>query len=503
MDKFKIKIDQPELSDADILKHKGFGEVMKAVKQVQLPWYKTGKFWGLTGGSIVVITVTTVLVMNANKSDVVDTTLPEPASVELANPVIESPIVNPPFAETDVPFETFSIDPSVDNEIITEARSIVFIPAGSILNKDGSRATEQVEVRYRDFYSPYEIFLAGIPMEIDQNGTEEHLESAGMYELTTGAEHSIDASRPIEVYFKSTSTDGSYDQYVLNDEGWEHDSPCKPVATTAVSNKNDPPPTRDEVPLVKPTLEEDHTRMLPIGTNQINLFPELKGYENLCLRFNDEDKQFADPAINPSNYSIERSDKPNTYILKLTVRDKTFEVEGTPAFSKVHYDAAMKLYKEQSERIKEKEKRKQQSVIQDESDNSFGHLSEEAGFLLANSKGEFQSFQVIRFGMHNCDRILQEKPKPYFVEYNSREEKAEVQKIYSFFPEINSIYSGAASDQIEIQRNDRSIVVFICQDDKMSVSYLKDIRIDKHTIKFTTDHLISSQKAKTLLATMI
>jgi hypothetical protein len=508
MDKFKINIDQPELSDADILKHKSFGNVMKALDKVQLPFYQTGKFWGLAGGGITVATISSVILINinTNKPEPPELTAAITTSIEqIITPTSVEDLIIPILPETDVAYEQVMIDPSIDNEIITEGKSILYIPTGSIVNNDGTAPTDSVEISFRDFYSPYEIMLAGIPMEINIDDKSEHLESAGMFQITAGPNYKVAPSKPIQVLFKSSSNDGSYDQYVLNDAGWEHSSPCRTVGLNKQKPVKDPSLTsaEGEIELIKPILEEDQTRLLPIGSNQSNQFAELSGYDKLCLKFEEEDKQFADPELNPTSYSIIRGEAANTYVVIFTIRGKTFEVIGTPAFGAKDFDAAVQVHKDQKARLKKKELERNQTNVLTTSNFSFANLSQEANLILTNSKGQFQEFTILEMGVLNCDRILAERPKRFSVQYNSAADKEEVIKVYSFFPEINSIYAATSNYEVQIQQADKSIVVFICRDNMMGVSYLKDIKVDKKTILFNPDNLISKDKAVHLLSSMI
>ncbi|MBL4705169.1 MAG: hypothetical protein JKY54_11645 [Flavobacteriales bacterium] len=498
----KIKIDQPELSDADILKHKNFGNVMQAVGKIQVPWYKTSKFWGLSGGGIAVATVTTLVVLTTTKVDSPSIS-EEPNPVEMIQLVelVATDTTSVPFPENNVPNEHHTIDPTVNNEIITEDGSILFIPANSILNNDETPATEKLDINYRDFYSAYEIFLAGIPMDIKDNGQESFLESAGMFELTTTGDYKIDSKNPIQVYFKSTSNDGSYDQYSLSNDGWSNDSPCK--QTVIKDDINIEKPIVEEIKLAKPVLKNEDDPTILFGSAEIAQFEELSSYENVLLKFDKKDRELADRNIIWDDYKIERGTAPNTYVATLELNGKIYTPIGIPVFDHVAHEKAMKIYQAEVDRLAEKQKRKQQDVIQDNSNMSFSQLSAPARLILKNSNGTFQTFTLTGFGTFNCDRILRQQPKKFDIQFASKEERYNVRVVYSFMRGVSTVESSPPDEEIFIMPEDNSVIAFICEGNKMAVGYLKDLKIGKRTIQFPADQIRNKEEALLLLSEMI
>ena len=56
------------------------------------------------------------------------------------------------------------------------------IPANSIVDKNGKEVMGEVEFRFREMHKASEIFLSGIPMQMNEDRTK-HLQSMGMVEL--------------------------------------------------------------------------------------------------------------------------------------------------------------------------------------------------------------------------------------------------------------------------------------------------------------------------------
>ena len=93
-------------------------------------------------------------------------------------------LTNPPLPELDIPYQKFEIDPSQPNELFSKMGAKINIPSDAFLDKDGNVIKGKVEVSFREFYNPLDFYLAGIPMNYNDNGVDKVLESGGMIELT-------------------------------------------------------------------------------------------------------------------------------------------------------------------------------------------------------------------------------------------------------------------------------------------------------------------------------
>ena len=91
---------------------------------------------------------------------------------------------NPPLPALDILYQKFEIDPSQPNVLYSKYGAKINIPADTFLDKEGNVIKDKVEVSFREFYNPLDFYLAGIPMNYDDNGVEKVLESGGMVELT-------------------------------------------------------------------------------------------------------------------------------------------------------------------------------------------------------------------------------------------------------------------------------------------------------------------------------
>ncbi len=502
MDKFKVKLDQPEMSDADILKHKDFGNVVKAVGKTHVPWYKSGKFLGLGGGGIAVIAISTTIWMNSNSHERKPTDNLMATTQVVEHELAASTLTKNYFKDTR-PFESFEIDPTVDNEIITNNQSIIMIAANSLVNSHGEPASGKVSLSFTDYYNPLQIMLAGIEMDITENNNREHLESNGMFELEIGDGCQIDADKPLTVHFKTLSQSDEYGQYAFDNGQWKQIADNTPTVLVDETAETGSGHTPEEVKLVKPVLEEDESVLKTLKPKEIAQFPELKGYKNVCLKLPVKDRNLADPHLIVTDGQVIRSGKPGIYKITLTVRGKTFTSEGPIAFSKEHHAAAMEVFRTQEKRLKRKQKENNAEVVQHASHWNQQKLSSQAKLILQNSNGVHQTFTVINAGVYNSDRILKQKPQEFKVEYASKLDRQKVIKVYSLIPEINTVLASLPEEDMLAQSDDKSIIVFVCEDDQMSVSYLKDIKIGNKKVQFPANQLINKVKGQALLSSMV
>lgn len=98
------------------------------------------------------------------------------------------------------------------------------IPANAFVSKSGDVIVGDIEIRYREFISPSEIFTSGIPMHLQGDN---YLESAGMFEIEAwqnGEKIELAPNTQMEITMTSTFTDKDYNLYAFNntDQNWDY-----------------------------------------------------------------------------------------------------------------------------------------------------------------------------------------------------------------------------------------------------------------------------------------
>jgi hypothetical protein len=102
----------------------------------------------------------------------------------------------------------------------------IHIPANAFISKSGDPVKGTVEIRYREFITPSEIFTSGIPMHLQG---DEYLESAGMFEVEAwqqGEQLVLAPQVEIEVSMNSSFTDQDYNLYSFNNtnQNWDYEN---------------------------------------------------------------------------------------------------------------------------------------------------------------------------------------------------------------------------------------------------------------------------------------
>ncbi len=129
------------------------------------------------------------------------------------------------------------------------------IPANSIVDKNGKEVKGEVEFRFREMHKASEIFLSGIPMQMNEDRTK-HLQSMGMVELRVfkaGEELALKEGKEIGIDVATENKpDNNYDLWYLNnDENWEQNGVFKTVTNDRrdLALSNLPSPNKPKKPV--------------------------------------------------------------------------------------------------------------------------------------------------------------------------------------------------------------------------------------------------------------
>jgi hypothetical protein len=121
-----------------------------------------------------------------------------------------------PAQQFDVPKEHFEIQAEAGGTIrYDKTGSTVMIPPDALVDKNGNQVKGDVDILYREFHTPKEIFFSGIPMDYDVNGEKCFFESAGMIDISAsqnGEEVFIKKGKEIKF---NMSTDNTHQEVKL------------------------------------------------------------------------------------------------------------------------------------------------------------------------------------------------------------------------------------------------------------------------------------------------
>ncbi len=186
-------------------------------------------------------------------------------------------LTNPPLPELDIPYQKFEIDPSQPNVLFSKMGAKINIPSDAFLDKDGNVIKGKVEVSFREFYNPLDFYLAGIPMNYNDNGVDKVLESGGMVELTAKSNKTelfVNPSSKIKVDMKSWTKSNDFNLYDLDKTTGKWIEKGKD--SISVFNKKNVYPTVPPMPII---ATENAFKI----ADDTKMFPEIEGYKDVLF----------------------------------------------------------------------------------------------------------------------------------------------------------------------------------------------------------------------------
>ena len=186
-------------------------------------------------------------------------------------------LTNPPLPELDIPYQKFEIDPSKPNVLYSKMGAKINIPSDAFLDKDGNVIKGKVEVSFREFYNPLDFYLAGIPMNYNDNGVDKVLESGGMVELTAKsnkAELFVNPASKIKVDLFSWTKSKDFNLYDLDKTTGKWIEKGKD--SISVFNKNKVYPPVPPMPII---ATENAFKI----ADDTKMFPEIEGYKDVLF----------------------------------------------------------------------------------------------------------------------------------------------------------------------------------------------------------------------------
>jgi hypothetical protein len=284
-------------------------------------------------------------------------------------------LTNPPLPELDIPYQKFEIDPSQPNVLFSKMGAKINIPSDAFLDKDGNVIKGKVEVSFREFYNPLDFYLAGIPMNYNDNGVDKVLESGGMVELTAKSNKNelfVNPSSKIKVDIKSWTKSKDFNLYDLDKTTGKWIEKGKDSISVFNKNKVFPPvPPMPIIATANAFKIADDTKM----------FPEIEGYKDVLF----EPIDISKCNISNAQEMIVKPLKNGIFEVTSIIKYGSFRKENTClcylAFEPgKDYNEAMKIYQNKYAKVL-----KERNL----------HINEEEKIL--------RTLTINNFGFVNCD----------------------------------------------------------------------------------------------------
>lgn len=413
--KRKILTDRNFPNSKQISNQKDFNHIHKNYNMIQKGLLKKVLAWG---GAIV---GTAIAVVAIYLNQTISPAMQKLDEKEPNEETMET-YIRPPFSEKETPFSTYRVCVKMGGIINYETGSTLIIPPNAFLNSNDKSINDSIDIKYREFHNPYDIFLSGIPMKYDSAGIQYTFESAGMIEILAfdgKKQLKLNENTPIEISMVSTNANTDFNLYQLDtlDKNWIYKGKDKVMTNNNISpiqksneDKKTENPVNNNDDLIKPTIADPLKYCFNIGYDKKD-FPELAAYDNVLFEVTDHNFNPTFYKINWDKISLLNSDTKGTFIVKLKKADTSITVNAKPVFNKGEYKNALGQFE-----AKHKQALNEGNLKEVEKGSKLKEINKELstynrkGFINAASYRVNRLFSIQSFGIHNIDNPLPPLP---------------------------------------------------------------------------------------------
>lgn len=404
--------------------------------------------------------------------------------------------IKTPFPHLNIPFEDLTVNANNGGDFLFKTGSSIYFPPNAFIDKDGNEIKGDVKIEYREFSSPLDFFLAGIPMNYDTLNTSYSFESAGMLEINASKDNEqvfVNPKNKPVMSLISSSNDINHNLYYLDtiQKKWfvkgkskieSKISEGKPIYQPISENTISFPPEP-----IKPILANNERPIISVDIPYVDYVPELKIFKNTKFEIDESEKNYnpKEADYEWDKVSLKETDTRGLYLIVFSTKKRTVSYKVRPVYENADYNEALKTFieqqnlrKQQVEKLKiEEEKREKQYEI--ELKNWEADQKKERGIK--------RIFELERFGLWNCDKIYKVKTielTANFVDKNSN--KVNLETVYLANKDLNGLFT-FNSNKIKITPQSPHALWGIYNGKLYYFSYkeFEDIRIDNEINEFT------------------
>ncbi len=400
--------------------------------------------------------------------------------------------INPSIENAQIPFREYLVDASKGDTLVYKTGSIILFPPNSFIDKDGNIVKGNVQVKYREFTSPIDFYLAGIPMAYDSAGTRYNLESSGMCEIVAfkdGEPVFVNPESQPEVNLAITNKEINNHYYLDTvEQKWIYKDECAVIdlVKPGSGSKVVASAGSDLVEPVKPGKANNSTPIINIVIDPAS-FKELMVYDNLKFQVDPSDKNFnpEDAEEEWSNVELLKGTTSGLYTIRFTNDKKTVSYAARPVLVGEDYDKALRVFEKQRmeyehktrQRLAKEQKDKEQylkdSVLianDNERIEKLNKLVEARNRKFEQDKSaideasasinSFSVFPVRAFGVHNVDEpVWKELSPPIAATFKDKDGNTlALRNIAVICRNFNSLYT-FADNNIGVVKNADNMII--------------------------------------------
>ena len=134
-------------------------------------------------------------------------------------------IIQPPMKNETIRFQNYSVSAQNSKTLNHPSGTKIIVPANAFVNANGKIVEGKVDIKFREFNNPLDIYFSGIPMTVERAGKKEFFQSAGMVELRASQDGQEVFPNPngemIAIELTSDQLDDDFQMYNLDEASGE------------------------------------------------------------------------------------------------------------------------------------------------------------------------------------------------------------------------------------------------------------------------------------------
>lgn len=314
--------------------------------------------------------------------------------------------IKPPLPKLDILYQNFTVLPDLARVLTTPRGTKIRIPANAFLDKDGNIIKDKVDITFREFHTPLDFYLAGIPMTYDENGVEKVFESGGMVEINATSNKNevfVNPKNKIKVDMYSWTKSSEFNAYDLDKTTGKWIDKGKD--SISISKKEEELNALPPVP-PKPVVVTSNSFKIEVDKD---LYPEIAIYENVLFEPVDPSKCSVGDAQEYKIKPLKNGIYEIISVLKLGNFKEEHKCECYLAFEKgKDYNKALKIYQKKYASLLKKRQLAIDKINKDwQKYHEIIKEYKEKGFVTFDDEVRiFRTLQINNFGYVNCDRPL-------------------------------------------------------------------------------------------------
>lgn len=275
-DNYNIKTNSPELSSEQISKHQDFDALFAKFQEAEVPpesetvestpvrsINKENKIAAILKygtGALMAVAASVLLVFMIRQSM-------SSGNFEIpVNQINEVYALQAPMPSIEQPYERLVVNAAEDGETLNyQSGSKIIVPASAFVDEKGKPVKGKVDIQYREFNDHVDMFLAGVPKELDKH---QNLQSVGMMEIKgfqDGKPVYLSMDKTLEVELQGTvaadvpTSDLKVYVYGKQQDTWEYvaDDEVELLASAVTTNGTTAGATDSKKMVVAPRTKEE------------------------------------------------------------------------------------------------------------------------------------------------------------------------------------------------------------------------------------------------------